>query len=447
MVIRKIFTWIAASLFLIGCESTYHEALYSQKPAFYSYIIGDVGSNYSEIENAADVYSSPASCQKVVTALLAYKALGPQYVYETGLFATYRNGKIQDVILSFSGDPTLTSQDLNQLLRPLAGTSIPGHLILDASYFKAPPYSPNIMIEDMGTSYAQPVSSMIIDQNLINITAIPARLGKEVKFENDCGYVIETTVKTTQSPSNIRLFWKDNRLVSRGNYHEKETILKFKMSPKEITNYIDYKIKIILKKLNIKGKIRIIHDRSLLPSKLTFLNTVYSNSLRHLIPPALKKSDNLVFDSLYLSLMHSKIPGGIEEWNEGSNVMKELIQQYFDIDVKDALLVDGSGLSRYNKIQPRKLFDILKKGYFINEFVTALPFPAEEKSTLAKRNKLPAFIKAKTGNMSGLSCLCGYRPNSLPPKAFVIMANSFAPPLSEMFTVMDQFIDQHIGQG
>ena len=46
---------------------------------------------------------------------------------------------------------------------------------------------------------------------------------------------------------------------------------------------------------------------------------------------------------------------------------------------------------------------------------------------------VPNTIKAKTGNMSGITCLCGYSLTQHNPKAFVFMSNSFAPPSKEMF--------------
>jgi D-alanyl-D-alanine carboxypeptidase/D-alanyl-D-alanine-endopeptidase (penicillin-binding protein 4) len=112
--------------------------------------------------------------------------------------------------------------------------------------------------------------------------------------------------------------------------------------------------------------------------------------------------------------------------------------------VGSALFVDGSGLSRYNRVQPIILLSLLKKGFDIPEFVDALAIPGEKDSTLKNRTKLSNSIKAKTGSLSGMSCLCGYSFASRHPKAFVFMTSSFAPPSKELFEVMDNFISKNL---
>ncbi len=85
---------------ITGCSYQYPEILYKQKPAFYSYISGNVKSNQIGTQHNAEVYATPASCQKVITALLAYKLFGSNYQYETNLYATKINNKIQVLNMS-----------------------------------------------------------------------------------------------------------------------------------------------------------------------------------------------------------------------------------------------------------------------------------------------------------------------------------------------------------
>jgi len=437
----KLYVYISI-LCLTGCASNHQKLLYNKKPAFYSYIIGNIENGHINLEHESDAYSTPASCQKVITALLAYKMLGSNYFYETKLYAKKKNRRVQDLIIHFSGDPTLKSEDLITLLQPVKGRSILGNIILDASFFRTNPHSPNIMTGDVGTSYGQPVSSMIIDQNLIIVTAEPKEFGK-IHIKNDSGYFIDSAVTTTTSPSSIKLAWSGQHIMVKGGMNFKDSPLEFKLSPREIDNYILYKVKVAMKALNIRGKVKITHNRAQLSEDFSLINNVSSKPLEHIIPPALKKSDNLVFDSLYLTIANSQNPDGIEEWSQGNNIMKGLIQKYFDVNVENAVLVDGSGLSRYNRIQARKLLQILKRGHSMKEFVNALPAPREANSTLEKRDILSKSIRAKTGNMSGISCLCGYNMGPY-PKAFVIMVNSFSAPQQEIISVMDRFISYHL---
>ena len=437
----KLLIFFICTLFLMsGCVSNHAKLLYNKKPAFYSYIFGDIESTHVSAQHDADVYTAIASCQKTIFALLAYKTLGINYQYETKLYITKKNNKIHDIVISFAGDPTLKAEDLLRLLRPISEVVITGKILLDASFFKTPSLSPNIMIDDIGTDYAQPVSSINIDKNLINITVRPNKVGKLALIANDSEYSINSDVTTTLDPSSVKLSIRNNRIQANGNINSKDASLELKISPVDFDYFILHKIKNVLKRANIKGKVAIVRDQLQLPKKLILINTIKSDDLKSIIPFAIKQSDNLVFDSLYLKIIHSQNIYDIKTWNDGDKITKELIRKYFNIDMVDSLFVDGSGLSRYNRTQPRKLFALLKQGYYINEFVTALPSPGEPNSTLAKRTNLLKYIKAKTGNMSGISCLCGYSVDSH-PKAFIIIANSFAPPAKEMFSVLDNFIN------
>jgi D-alanyl-D-alanine carboxypeptidase/D-alanyl-D-alanine-endopeptidase (penicillin-binding protein 4) len=357
---------------LSSCAS--QDQLYKEKPAFYSYIVGDVKTDHIYSEHYADVYATPASCQKVITALVAFKTFGLDYFYETQLFTTQK----KEIVIAFSGDPTLTSEDLTNLLRPCAGSK--KKIILDASIFQLPPHSANLMLDDLGRSYAQPVSGMNLDGNLIDA----------------------------------------------------------KTSPKDIGVYILDKMNNILQKLKIKGKIEIVYDKKLLPANLELVGSVRSKSLREIIPPAFKKSDNLLFDSLYLTIIHKF--ADVQDWADGDHIIKNLVKQYYDIDLENSLVIDGSGISRYNRLMPRKLLELLRHGFDIPEFVDAMPQPGEVETTLEKRTNLPNNVRAKTGSMLSINCLCGYIMRPKKPKAFVVMSNSFATPTQESSDAIDRFV-------
>ncbi len=392
---------LIGALFLTGCSTHYSDRLYRQRPGFYAYILGNVENKHIDTEHYADVYATPASCQKIITALLAYKTLGADYRYQTRLYATKKDGAIQDVVVRFSGDPTLSTEHLMELLKPLKNKTIHGTFLLDASLFKTPAYSTNIMAHDVGSKYAQPVSSINIDTNLINVDITAKKtLGKAAHLHNDAGY---------------------------------------------IDSYILHKMHTVMKRLKIKAKLRIVYHLEKMPTHARLVKTNYSDTLGTIIPPALKKSDNLIFDSLYLTMVHAHSPKPIEDWSEGDPIIKELIYQNFGMDMSKALLVDGSGLSRYNRIQPRQLFEILRQGYANQAFVDALPHPGEVDTTLEKRTLLPPNLKAKTGGLLGISCLCGYGTKGGKPKAFVMMVNSFEPPTQESIRLTDSWVARHLG--
>lgn len=414
--------------------------LYEKKPAFYTYVIGDVDSSNVQLEKDADVFIAPASCQKAVTALLAYKTLGKDYCYQTKLWKIIKNNQIEDIIIQFSGDPTLTSSDLQKLLEPFKGKHIKGKIILDNSAFNTTPQSPNRMIDDIGVWYAQPVSAMNLDENLVSITITPSTLFQPANIENNAEYKTNS-ITTSLEKSTFKLTCEGEKLNAEGTINITDNPVKLAISPVDINGFIVHKLKQILKALNINGKVVIENARPFIQNA-ELIATHLSQPLNVFLPPALQKSDNFVFDCLYLTIIHSKNSSAIKKWEDGDKIVKELIKQYFDLTMDKALFVDGSGISRYNRVQPRQLFKLLQKGYAVKEFVNAMPFPSQPKSTLAKRGQLPTNIKAKTGSLSGICGLCGYVCQDQ-PKAFIIIANSFAPTIAETNVVIDDFLNYY----
>ena len=441
--IFKFVLYAFGLLIFSGCTST-HQQLYDKKPAFYSYIVGNVQGDDSLLEHEADVYITPASCQKTITALLAYKTLGSDYAYETKLSVTKTHGHNLDVIITFSGDPTLSSEHLLKLFEALKSKKFNGKIILDASIFKIPAYSKNIIIDDMATRYSRPISAINIDQNLVSVTVTPSTLGKPAIIENDTGYMVECDVVTGLEKSAIKLSWNGERIKATGTIHVTDKPNKRALSPEAIDGYILNKMKSILRAANISNNVVIVKDAAKLPKNAQVVATHQSESLGVILPPALNISDNFVFDSVYLKIIHKESVTPIIKWEEGDPVFKTLIKTHFNVDMDKALFVDGSGLSRYNRIQPRQLFKLLQKGYWLKEFVDALPRPGEENSTIKSR-RLPFSIKAKSGIMSGISCLCGYNIGDSTPRVFVVAAHNFAPPISEINPVLDSFVTNCFG--
>jgi D-alanyl-D-alanine carboxypeptidase/D-alanyl-D-alanine-endopeptidase (penicillin-binding protein 4) len=432
-------------LLLSSCSANKQDKLYDQKPAFYSYVIGNVNDNSIYKENSADVYATPAGCQKILTTILALKHLGANSQYITGLSVNKKNNSVQDIVISFSGDPTLTSEDLLALLQPIKGLKVKGNIILDASVFKTPPHSGNIVFKDIGTSYGQPVFGINIDKNHIHLKVTSTAVGEFANIENDSAYKLISSVKTTDEDSSVCFKWHKDVIEAKGNINPKDAELKFKLSPPEIEPYILYKVQNVLSQLGIQGKIKIVYNAYDVPNDLTLLSIMKSKTLGEILLEASKGIDNLTFDSIYLTLINSYAPEVIKNWNQGDKVIKELTKKYLDIDMGNSVLTDGSGRSRYNRIQPRKLYQVLRKGFEIPEFVATLQRPGEEDSILEERTNLPSNVLARSGHLSGVSCLCGYKLDPKTPKAFVVMANSYSLPDEELFDLIDRFIKASIG--
>lgn len=416
---------LLAIVVLLPCCGTLKKQI-----AFHSYIFGK-STNCIYKQYNAEIYVTPASCQKIITALLAYKKLGTDHRYVTKAY-----NRNNDILLLFDGDPSLTTYDLIDLVRPLKGKR--NKVIIDISKFKTPAISNNIMKGDVGTTYAQPVSAMILDANLIKVMF---RYNNDrIIASNDMQYKINSSVKMGDKTS-IKLSWIGDTINVEGAIEPKDFPLEKYISPCEINTYIKKKISYVLKQVGIGYKeIVITQDNNTLlyqADEGTINNgkifSHYSRPLKELLPIAFKKSNNLFFDSLYLTIISDENP---LDWHYGSEIIKKMTKEYFNIDLKKAILVDGSGLSRYNLIQTKSLYEFLIVGNSISEFKEAFPHSQEHGTTLANRKNLPPSVIAKTGNLMGINCLCGYN-NSV---AFAIVSSNFPPPAKDIRDMHDQLI-------
>jgi D-alanyl-D-alanine carboxypeptidase/D-alanyl-D-alanine-endopeptidase (penicillin-binding protein 4) len=435
------------TLVFYACTPHAKQSLYAQKPSWYSYVVGDINSSVITNEHNKDVYVTPASCQKVVTSLVALKALGKDYRFKTQAYLAGKNN--QDLVISFSGDPSLTTNDLIALLAPLKGQAIKGSIIVNISKFQTKPYSDYLMIDDIGTKYSPPVSAWVLDHNWIMLTAqvleTQADSKKNVSVHNDAGYVVDNQVLlNAENEEKITAAWKGNLIKVSGSISPESLVQETRISPEDLHTYILNKMGIVMKGLNLTGRVVILNDPTKVPEVKKLVAAHLSEPLEQTLPIALGKSDNLFFDVLYLAIINDKANRDVTDWVDGNDVMKGLVKIYYGVDMGKAIILDGSGLSRYNQMQPSKLYTLLVKGYENKKFVEVMPGPGTAETTLLDRN-LPQNIKAKTGTMMGISCLCGYKIDAKSPKAFVVVAQGYSHPRKEMAVVLDGFVTRVLG--
>ncbi len=436
---RLLITIFSISVLLTACTNSKNIDLKSKDNATYSYIIGNINNEKIIDQKNPNIVPTIASCHKNITALLALEELGPEYKFETSLYKT----KNKDLVIKFRGDPNLRSENLFALLEPFRNSNFKKNILVDISEYKVLHHSNNIMLDDIGTKYAQPVSAAIIDKNQINI-----KINSNVKtdkpiIENDGGIVIINNLKNSLDSTNIKYKWLNNKeIVFEGEIIE-NTIEYYKISPKNIEPFLISKLTKILNQLNIKyASIKIITDFDKSPKDLIWQNSIFSNNLKDILPKAMKISDNLALDSIYLTILHNQLAEQTADWHQGDKVYKDLIKKHFGLNVNDAYFVDGSGLSRYNRIKLKDFYNILKIGFQNQDFTSSLGKSQDVDSTFTKRFFSKNII-AKTGFLSGTSCLSGYILNEKQPKVFVIVANNFGESKSIINNAIDEFIDQY----
>lgn len=403
----------------------------------------DLSTNTLLYSQQADTLFIPASTQKVLTAVTAMASLGSDFRYVTELWsdAPIRQGHIAgSVYLRFSGDPTLTQDDLKALFAHLQKQgikSVEGHLYLIGDK-QEQLQAPGWVWDDLGICFAAPVSSYIINQNCVYGQFAPssAKYASEVKLRAS-SFGVKVTSDAIFSPQAGHDFCQldlvrlgQNQYHLRGCYPGSEAIpLAIAISDPE-KFAMDTLTATLKGEISLSGKVKI---GNAIPTKAKLIASHSSAPLPELLKTMLLKSDNLIADSLFkrVGQEYYKAQGS---FTNGAAAMRHILTE-LGVDLTNANIVDGSGLSRYNLLSAKQLADVLALIYQDARFrslIDSLP-EAGVSGTLQYRlgytkPPLKHLVFAKTGSMQGVANLAGFmRLAQQRDILFVVLENGISP--------------------
>ncbi|MGY0215840.1 D-alanyl-D-alanine carboxypeptidase/D-alanyl-D-alanine endopeptidase [Endozoicomonadaceae bacterium StTr2] len=408
--------------------------------------VHDLDNNRLLISENADRLMKPASLQKLLTGFAALNSLEDNFSFKTLLRAepgaVGKSGIRDDLILEFSGDPTLTSRDIHQMFKTMAGNGlkhIDGNIWLDAHAFGGQAYGRGWSWDAVAICYSAPVDAAIIDRNCFN-----ARLSNGKTADAPARLVTDNNVATfdiqviTRPDCNLRyelevapIGHNAYQLVGCLPPRTRNMPLRFALT-KPVEN-ARWHVLQALRKNGIRhtGELRLGTP----PKSRTAVSVVAQNQsepLEKLLARALKKSDNLAADALLKTLgkQMTHRPGTFQN---GTVAMRKILEQQ-GIDLGNSYLADGSGLSHHNLITARTLRQLLLKAHTFpkaRQFREALAVAAED-GTLRyhpgmRGNALKGKFKGKTGGMTGVRNLAGYlETGSGRHLAMVLMINGIS---------------------
>lgn len=442
--------WIslAASLLCFGSAEAALQAdlqtLYNQisKTTNAGMIVTDPQTGQIIFARRADFLYAPASVQKLFTASAALLELGTGYHFDTQLLSNGRvvNHVLQgDLIVKFSGDPSLKSAQLLALmdsLKQLGVQRIAGKVAMDTSVINTAPYPPGWLWEDLSYGYAAPVGAVILDRNKFGVKFTP-------------GNINGTPQLTTTLPSGVANF--DNHIRTTSQYPQYCPVMiysdftnNYRLTGCLDKSYGDQRRTLALRdpvalaralikqSLHANG-IQFNGDVSVAaaPANAAVLATHESQTLDLIVKEMLKKSDNLTTDALLLTTgAHFYKSAG--NWQNGLSALKKILGPRAGIDFNQNLINDGAGLSRYNLLSPHQLVQVLNYDYKnpILRPVLFMTLPIGGVDGTLKWRMTEADVRgrvhAKTGSMTGVTALAGYvETRDRGPVTFAIIVNGF----------------------
>lgn len=397
-------------------------------------------------------YFPPASTLKLVTALAAKLELGDDFRFQTTLA---QSGN--DYSLTFSGDPTLSSEDIKQLLSSIKSNgsgTISGDLWLDNSVFTGYEKAVGWPWDIVGVCYSAPASAINIDGNCIQSSIYTEKDGQTRVYvpEQYPIYVMTDAHAVSQEQQkqhhcDLELYpTQENHYQLSGCLAQRSKPLPLKFAVQNTTLYAQRVVYKLLNQLGIqlKGEIKI----GQMPTPAKILATHQSQPLPVLLDTMLKDSDNLIADTLAKTIgghfFHQ--PGS---FNNGTQAIKEVITQNTQISLKDDQLVDGSGLSRNNRIQTASMLQILHYIWRHDSslgLIDLLPTSGESGTLQYRRsmrdNDIKGRIKAKSGSLYGTHNMAGFGLDAAgnPSTVFIQFVTDYFPPEMESEVPMETAI-------
>lgn len=387
----------------------------------------------------AERFASPASVQKLVTALAAMLELGSDFTFKTTLYIT---GKIKnkildgDVILKMSGDPTLTETRLNALFKALSQKgvqTIKGNIIIDTSIFSGHDKASGWSWNNLTSCYNAPPSASIINGNCFWVDVISGeKVGDLATFKIKPIYPIsmdidvKTIDKTFKNDDEDRYcefnidYKMQNKYLLTGCLRQNKNPVTLKFAVQDGVEYLTQFINQSLQKNKIKltGAIK-ESKKSPLDSSSIFIASTLSPKLSVLLNKMLKQSDNMIADVLFRTIgAHYYKTSGT--WQNSSLAIKAILKNKAKINLANAVIEDGSGLSRLNLIDSAKIMAILQ---YIGQndktlnIISMLPISGKDGTLLYRSGlqdpDLKMAVSAKTGHLTGIYNMAGFlkQPN------------------------------------
>ncbi|MBI4833907.1 MAG: D-alanyl-D-alanine carboxypeptidase/D-alanyl-D-alanine-endopeptidase [Planctomycetes bacterium] len=395
----------------------------------------------------------PASNLKVFTTGAALCLLGPDFKYETTL---YRQGPVIDgalkgnLIVKSNGNPNISGRFYNgnstavfeewvKILKKLGINRVEGNIIIDDTAFDREYLVCSWPENQLSAWYCAPVGGVSFNDNCIDITVYYNDKKDEVSYRlepntdyvtiiNDCS----STTRSSNHAVSLRRKESTNTIVISGRFYihaepYKEsitienpplyfgTVLKETFSRKKSIPVLG-EIKLTDKTYNRKSD----HLTELASSKTDLLTTITVTN---------KNSQNFYAEQILKTLgSYFRSSGSFK--GGAAQIEKFLLGQKIVTSTKTYEQVDGSGLSRGNKITPDAMVKLLRyiaSQKYGKDFIETLPANGDDGSLKNRINGkgLAKTVWAKTGYISGVSALSGYITNHK-NYAFSIIINNFS---------------------
>lgn len=395
-----------------------------------SFVAKNLQQNQVIAQYNADLFMLPASTQKVLTALAAKLSLPNDFRFSTNLLTkgSVNNKSITgDLIVQFTGDPTLTSGQLYQLLAELKKQGIQqinGDIVIDSAIFASHDRAPGWIWNDLTMCFNAPPAAINIDNNCFSVN-LDANypVGSLAKFNVPANFPVQVFGQVRIVDDKEANYCQLDAQVADNNRYQIKGCLARQNKPFGLSFAIQdpnsYVAAIIQRQLNqlgihFQGKIQ----QAISPQQGKLLASHSSQPLPELIKKMMKRSDNQIADALFRTIAYQYYQRPAT-FQLGTLALKQILRSKANIALDNAVIADGSGLSRHNLISAQTMLAVLE--YIVQhesqlQLMDSFPIAGVDGTLSGRGSMLTAplakNIRAKTGALKGVYNLAGFMTNS-----------------------------------
>lgn len=314
---------------------------------------------------------TPASNLKLLVAAAAFQNLDTSYVFRTSLYYTgnIRRHRLKgNLFLKGGGDPEFSTTDMEgmiQDIKDLGITKIKGGIYTDTSMIATSPWGKGWSWDDIPYNFLPRLSALVVNKGLLTSHTDSMVWSKQLPHQPG-------DTKTPEFSGYLFAGLLEHNLVK---WHGSKPL--FQRTP-----------------IN------------------ALLISTRERTFREVLIPMMKLSDNLNAEMILFALGHIS-DGQASTTEAGLNRIREMLSQW-GFTPESYRLADGSGLSFYNAVSPAQIVTALQYLYrnpaHYSLLKKALPRAAVDGSLKSRMKDTPAagVVYAKTGTLTGVSCLSGY---------------------------------------
>jgi serine-type D-Ala-D-Ala carboxypeptidase/endopeptidase (penicillin-binding protein 4) len=395
-------------------------------------IVDPVSGDTLYSRNAGKLFM-PASNMKIFTSAVSLARFGPGYRFATPFAARGRVADgvlVGDLVVTGRGDPSVSDHMLGNAMKPLQLIAdsiaargvrrITGRVVAGGNAFPSDVFGFGWSYDDFEDSYSAPIDELLFNEGFSELrvrgNAVPGQ--PPMVSSRPAGSfprvrVLARTVAAAKDSAERR---RANTLRAHKDSSTWEFVLEGTIAAEdsaivEVTHHDPRTayLQAVREALRDKG-ISIEDGATDTTAPLQTLATLSSPPLSEILKALMKPSQNQIAEMLFRATALAAT--GIGRADSARAVVERQIAQWGVVPT-EAVVRDGSGLSRYDYISPRstvRVLDAMRRSPHFRAYYDAMPIAGVDGTIRNRMKGTPAEgnVHAKTGSVAMARSLSGY---------------------------------------